>query len=126
MTSKHNPLKGAVSYRDKLECTFECRSADHAIVVLCAAYLGNIKLLQHCVTVCANPFRIQDSVGRNVLHVAASCGHLQIVHWLLARMKVKVNICDLESNWTALHRSIYYGQLGVSALLLKVTVDIGS
>ena len=120
MASRHNPVKGVASYQDKLECTLECRAVGHANVVLCVASLGNIKLLQHCITVCGNPFRIQDSVGRNALHVAASCGHLQLVHWLVTRMKVKINVHDMESKWTALHRSVYFGHLGVAALLLKV------
>ena len=124
MASRRNLIMGVPSYRDRLECTFECRAANHANVSLCAAYLGNIKLLQHCSTLCANPFEIQDNVGRNALHVAASCGHLQLVHWLVARMRVKINVPDLESKWTALHRSMYYGQLGVAALLLKVSMMI--
>lgn len=126
MASSYNPVRGMASYRDRLDrldCTLECRAVDHASVALCAAYLGNIKLLQHCITVCANPFCIQDSVGRNALHVAASCGHFQLVHWLISRVRVKINVHDLESKWTALHRSMYYGQLGVSALLLKVLLN---
>lgn len=42
------------------------------------------------------------------------------MHWLVARKKVRVDVCDMESKWTALHRSAYYGQLGAAALLLKV------
>ena len=105
-----------------LDCTTECRVKEHALVVLCSAFLGNLKLLKHCASVCANPLHIQDSLGRNALHVAASKGHLQLVRWLVARRKVKVDVSDLESSWTALHRSAFYGQLGTVALLVKVSV----
>ena len=121
MGSRQNPVKGLASIQDKLECAADCRWGGHAYVVLSATYLGNMKLLQHCATVCANPFRIQDAVGRNALHVAASCGHLDLIQWLVARKKVKVNVQDWESKWTALHRSMFYGQLGASALLIKVS-----
>lgn len=104
-----------------LDCTAECRARDHALLVLSSAYLGNLKLLRHCASVCANPVHIRDELGRTALHVAASRGHLQLVQWLLARKKkVKVDVADWESKWTALHRSAYYGQMGTAALLLKV------
>lgn len=117
-TSSSGAQQGGVS--GVLDCTIECRAKEHALLVLSAAYLGNLKLLKHCASVCANPLHIQDALGRNALHVAASKGHLQLVHWLLARKKVKVDVSDLESKWTALHRCAYYGQLGAAALLLKV------
>lgn len=105
-----------------LDCTVECRLEQHSETALCCAYLGNIKLLQHCSTTCGNPFSIIDGFGRNVLHVAASRGHLHLVQWLLARKKVQVNVSDWESRWSALHRSIFYGQLGVGVYLVKVCV----
>lgn len=103
-----------------LDCTTECRTKEHSLLVLSSAYLGNLKLLKHCATVCNNPIHIWDALGRNALHVAASKGYLQLVLWLVARKKVKVDVFDWESRWTALHRSCYYGQLGAAALLMKV------
>ena len=103
-----------------LDCTAECRTKEHALLVLSSAYLGNLKLLRHCASVCGNPVHIQDAVGRNALHVAASQGHLHLMQWLVARKKVRVDLPDWESKWTALHRGAYYGQLGAATLLLKV------
>ena len=103
-----------------LDCTTECRAKEHALLVLSSAYLGNLRLLRHCASVCGNPVHIQDAMGRNALHVAASQGHLNLIQWLIARKKAKVDVSDGESNWTALHRSTYYGQLGATTLLLKV------
>ena len=103
-----------------LDCTTECKAKEHALLVLSSAYLGNLRLLRHCASVCANPVHIRDAMGRNALHVAASQGHLNLVQWLIARKRTKVDVADAESNWTALHRSAYYGQLGAATLLLKV------
>ena len=38
----------------------------------------------------------------------------------MGRKKTKVNVQDWESKWTALHRSVFFGQLGASVLLIKV------
>ena len=126
MSLKRNNLRGTPSGiihgNRLLDCTSECRMKEHSLLVLCSAYLGNLKLLKHCATVCGNPLNIRDSSGRNALHVAASKGHLKLVIWLAAKKKVKIDVYDLESRWTALHRSIFYGQIGTAALLLKVSL----
>jgi len=125
MGTRQDPAKGFSSTQGKLECTPDCQWAGHASVVLSASFLGNLKLLQHCATVCANPFQIQDRSGRNALHVAASCGHISLLKWLVGRKKAKMNVQDWESKWTALHRSVFYGQLGASVLLIKVLLFSG-
>jgi ankyrin repeat protein len=127
MSLKRNAFWGAIppggmttGVSDILDCTTECSAREHSLLVLSSAYLGNLKLLKHCATVCNNPVDIVDSLGRNALHVAASKGYVPLVLWLLARKKVKVDVFDWESKWTALHRSTFYGQLGIAALLIKV------
>ncbi len=112
-------LKGKDRH-DILDCTADCRLAQHANLVLSCVALGNLKLVRHCTSVCGNPFRIADPYNRNALHIAASLGHLHIVEWLLAKKRVSIDVCDFESRWGALHRSIYYGQLGVAVALMKV------
>ncbi|XP_064404443.1 inhibitor of Bruton tyrosine kinase-like isoform X2 [Halichondria panicea] len=106
-----------------VDCTRDCSYEAHASLVLGVAYLGNLKLLQHCSCLCGNYLHIRDSLGRTALHVAASKGHLQLVQWLLDN-KVQLHTSDLESRWTALHRSVYYGQLGTAALLVKAGGDL--
>ena len=103
-----------------LDCTSQCSLKKHADIVLSCVALGNLKLLQHCKSICRNPFQIVDHVGRNALLVAASKGHLHIVAWLLAKKRVSINLADFESRWSALHRSIFYGHLGVALHLSKV------
>ena len=117
-----------VRYRDQSEatdCTQDCACPRHATVVLTSAALGNLCLLQHCSSLCSNPWRISDGLGRTPLHVAASRGHTHIAEWLVAQKKVAVDTVDGESGWSALHRSVYYGELGTAVSLVKVCVGGG-
>ena len=52
--------------------------------------------------------------------MAASRGHTHIAEWLVARKKVAVDTVDGESGWSALHRSVYFGELGTAVSLIKV------
>ena len=73
-----------------------------------------------CQKLCVN-FRLAvDSYGRNALHVAASCGKQDIIEWLVKEQKFDVDATDLESNWTALHRSLFYGHIKCAIKLLQV------
>lgn len=104
-----------------MECTPECASPTHAGVILTSVALGNLRLLQHCSNLCSNAWRISDGFGRSPLHVAASRGHTHITEWLIARKKVAVDTVDKESGWSALHRSVYFGELGTAVSLVKVS-----
>ena len=104
-----------------MECTPECASPAHAGVILTSVALGNLRLLQHCYNLCSNAWRISDGFGRSPLHVAASRGHTHITEWLVARKKVAVDTVDKESGWSALHRSVYFGELGTAVSLVKVS-----
>ena len=64
-----------------------------------------------------------DESGRSTLHVAASTGSTDITSWLLRRKGAKeklINLTDLDSSWTALHRAAYFGYPGIMILLTKV------
>jgi hypothetical protein len=56
-----------------------------------------------------------------VLHLAASCGQGAVVRWLVRRADAGIAVRDIESGYTALHRSIFYGQIHVAADLIKVS-----
>ena len=109
----------AKPYQD-LECTSECRLKQHAEFILACVALNNLRLLQHCSSVCANYLRISDGQRRTPLLVAASMGHQRIVEWLVEKKAVPVDVRDLESGWTPLHRSLFFGHLGTAVYLVKV------
>ncbi|KAK0467839.1 uncharacterized protein EV420DRAFT_1501521 [Desarmillaria tabescens] len=62
----------------------------------------------------------RDRLGRTVLHLAcSSIDTLEYVRLLLRHLAVNVNVQDLESNWTPLHRALFHGNLGAVFLLLQ-------
>ncbi|THH30426.1 hypothetical protein EUX98_g3763 [Antrodiella citrinella] len=68
----------------------------------------------------------RDSLGRTVLHLAASSSDAsatEYVRMLLAHSTINPNLQDYESHWTALHRALYCGNVA-SALLLLQRSDI--
>lgn len=70
----------------------------------------------HCPTSCQR----YDNNGRYPLHVAALCGKIEILDWLITTFECDLNVQDEESSWTPLHRSIYYGRLACAVLLIEV------
>lgn len=68
----------------------------------------------------------RDSLGRTVLHLAASSSDTsapEYVRMLLAHPSINPNLQDYESHWTALHRALYGGNVA-SALLLIQRTDV--
>lgn len=62
----------------------------------------------------------RDRLGRTVLHLAcSSIDTLEYVRLLLRHPAVNVNVQDLESHWTPLHRALFHGNLGAALLLLQ-------
>ncbi|KAF7431199.1 hypothetical protein PC9H_006920 [Pleurotus ostreatus] len=64
----------------------------------------------------------RDWLGMTVLHhVCANTDHsdLPYLRALLAHPAINVNICDLESHWTPLHRALYNGNLTAALFLLR-------
>ena len=103
------------------QCMPRCRSQDHGTAMAAAITCGTshqVKtfVLSHCL----NPFHIMDATGRNLLHVAASCGKLEVMEWLLEH-GADVRVKDKESGWTPLHRSTFYGQISCAIHLIRVS-----
>ena len=74
---------------------------------------------------CHNAECVTDAFGRSALHVAASCGKLQALEWLVGR-GASLSAVDKESGWTALHRAAFYGQLSAARTLISVGIYVGS
>ncbi|XP_063954638.1 inhibitor of Bruton tyrosine kinase-like [Lytechinus pictus] len=101
------------------ECTPRCRSQEHgrdmtAVITCGTTHQIQTFILSHCL----NPFFVSDFSGRNLLHVAASCGKLEIVEWLLAK-GADCRVRDKESGWTPLHRSLFFGQISCAISLIR-------
>ncbi|KAJ3760008.1 hypothetical protein EV360DRAFT_40745 [Lentinula raphanica] len=64
----------------------------------------------------------RDGFGRTVLHLASTsvdASSVEYVRLILKHPELNVNLQDRESQWTALHRAMYIGNLGVALLLLQ-------
>lgn len=105
------------------DCTNQCKSIVHGDIITDA-------ISKRCVTdtdlcsflnfVCSRCESVVDSSGRTALHVAASCGRLNLVRWLVCNRHADIHAKDKESGYTALHRSIFYGKIDVTVELLKL------
>ncbi|KAJ6490484.1 hypothetical protein DFH09DRAFT_374031 [Mycena vulgaris] len=61
-----------------------------------------------------------DWLGRSPLHLAcAASDAIEYVRALLRHPLVNVNLPDVESHWTPLHRALYHGNLAAALLLLQ-------
>lgn len=62
----------------------------------------------------------RDWLGRTALHLACTSTEpyaLEFVRLLLAHPGINVNIADVESHWTALHRALYHGNLAAAYVI---------
>lgn len=105
-----------------LECGPKCRSRNHSYEFVAAITKCNLKEIQAYSRLCYTSGQHNDMFGRSALHMAASCGKVDIVEWLLEEKGGDLTQKDAESGWTALHRAMFYGQLAVARLLTQVGV----
>lgn len=109
-----------------MECTPKCRLTKHADLVLSAITKEDAATIRAILPrICSNFARVSDQFGRNALHVAASCGKGDILEWLVKDQGLDVGSKDLESGWTALHRSLFYGYLDSAVKLIQLGSDLG-
>ncbi|CAH3153614.1 unnamed protein product, partial [Porites evermanni] len=110
-----------------MDCSPKCRLAKHADFNFSA--LINItphdeaKVRAILPRFCSNFARVKDQCGRNVLHLAASCGKCDILEWLVKEEGADLDSKDLESGWTPLHRSLFYGYLECAVKLTQLGSD---
>lgn len=102
------------------ECGPKCRSKNHAYELVSAITKGNLAEVQAFAKLCHAAGHHNDMFGRSALHMAASCGKVEIVEWLIEEKGGDLTLKDTESGWTALHRAMFYGQLATVRLLVQV------
>lgn len=62
----------------------------------------------------------RDWLGRTVLHLACvSLDTVEYVKLLLRHPMINVNLADVESHWTPLHRALYHANFPAALLLLQ-------
>ena len=109
----------------KMDCTPKCRFVKHAELILSAITKEDASTAFALLPrVCKNFARVGDQFGRNALHLAASCGKVDLLEWLVKEHSVDLEWKDEESGWTSLHRSLFYGHLNCAVKLLQVCVII--
>ncbi|NXF19523.1 IBTK kinase, partial [Rhodinocichla rosea] len=107
------------------ECTSKCRSLQHALDVISVVTRGSEGQIKAFLSsYCYNAATIKDAFGRNVIHLASSCGKKGVLDWLAETKGVDLLAKDKESGWTALHRSIFYGYIDCVLSLLKHGVSL--
>lgn len=109
------------------ECHEHCRSQQHGMEicsVVTRRHLGDDLLAAYLQWLCCSCGQVSDYLGRTALHMAASCGRYNLARWLLQHAGANVNVRDLESGYTPLHRSIFYGQLHIASLLIQMGASV--
>lgn len=96
------------------------RSSKDVQEIITVLVRAGIRECQSYSSLCHSWMRQVDVFGRTTLHLAASFGKLDMLEWILEEKKVDLNQKDFESAWTALHRSLFYGQLNCARLLTQV------
>ncbi|XP_056647953.1 inhibitor of Bruton tyrosine kinase [Diorhabda sublineata] len=105
------------------DCTTQCKSMVHGDIITDAISkrcVSDTDLCSFLNFICTRCESVIDSSGRTALHVAASCGRLNLVRWLISNRHSDINTKDKESGYTALHRSIFYGKIDITVELLKL------
>eukprot|EP00002_Diphylleia_rotans_P031365 TRINITY_DN6512_c0_g1_i13.p1 TRINITY_DN6512_c0_g1~~TRINITY_DN6512_c0_g1_i13.p1 ORF type:complete len:1361 (+),score=283.76 TRINITY_DN6512_c0_g1_i13:99-4181(+) len=68
--------------------------------------------------------KMTNEWGVTPLHIAATVGNLPGVKALIHACPKSIDLQDLESGWTALHRAIYYGHYTVAITLIRQGADL--
>nr|CAD7404847.1 unnamed protein product [Timema cristinae] len=109
------------------DCTHRCVSRQHgALLGATVSKRGNhdSELAAYLHWLCYNCGLVADVQGRTALHVAASCGRRGVVHWLIKNKGANINARDIESGYTPLHRSVFYGQIHVATELIELGANM--
>lgn len=105
------------------DCTENCKSSNHGDIITASLTKGCVSEADLCCFinyVCCCCESVKDSFARTALHVAASCGKIEVIKWLCKHKNLNINARDVESGYTALHRSIFYGKLNAAVCLMKL------
>ncbi|KAL0275010.1 UNVERIFIED_CONTAM: hypothetical protein PYX00_003000 [Menopon gallinae] len=109
------------------ECQVKCSSREHSSDLTAALTKGSLsdeKVAAYLKWCCIRYSKAWDSDGRNLVHMAASVGRLKLLNYLLKHKDININEKDKESHYTALHRSLFYGQIHCAVRLIEQGANI--
>lgn len=111
----------------EMDCTRKCKSREHGAVItssITKRSVSDVALASFIWSTCSNFIQAFDHEGRTALHMAASRGRKALLEWLAkSSSEAFLNARDRESGFTALHRSIFYGQIHIAVALSKIGVN---
>jgi inhibitor of Bruton tyrosine kinase len=97
-------------YLDTRTCTPKCHSSQHANELTNLLTKTNDEYILICgLQQCWNCQSVCDSIGRHVIHMAASCGRTECCEWLIKYKKADISLVTLENKWTPAHCAAFYG-----------------
>ncbi|OQV17763.1 putative Inhibitor of Bruton tyrosine kinase [Hypsibius exemplaris] len=119
------------------DCCASCTFHRDAIISACthAKNRDELARLLPCICSTPKPWRMKDTSGKSMFHMAASMGREEIMTWYLKcrgesslrtpqEKSALVDEVDAESGWTALHRALFQGEIAAASWLLRQGADI--
>ncbi|XP_039603766.1 inhibitor of Bruton tyrosine kinase isoform X1 [Polypterus senegalus] len=103
------------------DCTSKCHSVRHGLDIVSVLTRGTTEsqVKAFLSVYCHNSSTVKDEFGRTALHLAASVGKKGVLDWLLDVKGADIGAKERESGWTALHRSVFYGNIDCLISLVK-------
>ncbi|CAF0926643.1 unnamed protein product [Adineta ricciae] len=105
----------------EIDCTPKCRSTTHYLdLIRIASQSIPVQVILNYLCRCGNCAKGHDKYGRTLLQICSALpDKWPVIDWLLKQKKVDINSKNLESGYTALHYSVFYGRIDNTINLIK-------
>jgi inhibitor of Bruton tyrosine kinase len=118
-------VNSAIQYLETRTCTQKCRSQKHAEeLISILTKTSDASILLSAVQQCWNCAKIHDAGRRYLIHMAASCGRLDVIEWLIRYKNADLNVKTLENGWNPAHCAAFHGKIGALVILMKYGCNI--
>lgn len=120
-------VNSANQYLETRTCTQKCKSQKHAEeLISILTKTSDVSVLLSAIQQCWNCAKIHDCGRRYLIHIAASCGRLDVIEWLVRHKNADLNVKTLENGWNPAHCAAFYGQIGALVTLMKHGCNIST
>ena len=114
-----------MKYHDLRACGPKCRSREHANELTgLLSRTSDESVLLSGMWQCCQCHKVQDAVGRYLLHVAAMYGRRRVCEWLVRLRRADVNVRTQENGWTPAHCALFYGHIDVLVALVRLGANL--